>query len=159
MSNLGPSASGKTIAPERKAHHLVVCGVGDPNKDVWLFGDFLGFVEAFRKADSPINGDFVNCYPLGEYFNSTGRNDIKFGRRKEMGTDSWDSGDQIAIYTRWQYEHRELWWDQVRRELWPTTKDRVLRCIDNKSHDVTSGDIVTIVLIGHGNPKGDIYCG
>ena len=76
-----------------------------------------------------------------------------------MGTDSWDSDDQIASYTRWQYEHRELWWDQVRRELWPTTKDRVLRWIDNKSHDVINGDIVTIVLIGHGDSEGIYIAG
>lgn len=69
-----------------------------------------------------------------------------------MGTNGWDSDDQIAILTRWQYEHRELWWDQVRRELWPTAKGRVLRWIENKSHDVKNGDIVTIVLIGYGNP-------
>lgn len=82
----------------------------------------------------------MNCFPLDEYFNSTGRNDIRFGRRKEMGNDNWDSDDQTAIFTRWQYEHRELWWDQVRRKLWPTMKDRVLRWINNKSNDVTSGD-------------------
>lgn len=153
MPNLGPSASGKTIAPERKTHHLVVCGLRDPTNDIWLFRDFLGFVDALRKADPPINGDFVNCFPLDEYFNSTGRNDIRFGRRKEMGNDNWDSDDQTAIFTRWQYEHRELWWDQVRRKLWPTMKDRVLRWINNKSNDLTSGDNFTIVLIGHGDPE------
>ena len=30
-----------------------------------------------------------------------------------MGDDSWDSDDQIAIYMRWQYEHRKTWWEQV----------------------------------------------
>ena len=159
MPNLGPSASGKTIAPEPKTHHLVVCGVTDLRSDIWLFGDFLGFVDALRKADPAINGDFVNCFPVGEYFNSTNRSDIKFGRRKEIGTDSWDSDDQIAILTRWQYEHRVLWWDQVRRELWPTAKGRILRWIENKSHDVTSGNIVTIVLIGHGDSEGIYIAG
>lgn len=119
-----------------------------------LFQYFLWFVDALRKSDPPINGDFVNCFPLGEYFNSTGRNDIRFGRRKEIRNDGWDSEDQIAIFTRWQYEHRELWWDQVCRELWPTMKDRVLRWIANKSHDVTGGDIVTIFLIGHRDLEG-----
>lgn len=154
MINLGPPASEKTIAPQQRTHHLVVCGAVQTTEDVWLFGDFLGFVNTFRNAEPAINGDFVNCFPVGEYFNSSKRNDIKFGRRKEMGFDSWDSDDQIAILTRWQYEHRELWWDQVRRELWPTAKGRVLRWIENKSQDVKNGDIVTIVLIGHGDPNG-----
>lgn len=95
---------------------------------------------------------------VGEYFNTTGLMDIKFGRRKEMGDESWDSDYQIAIYTRWQYEHRKLWWEQVRRELWPTTKDGVLRWIENKAQDATPGSIVTIILIGHGNQNG-IYIG
>ena len=67
-----------------------------------------------------------------------------------MGFDSWDSDDQIAILTRWQYEHRELW---------PTAKGRVLRWIENKSQDVKNGDIVTIVLIGHGDPDGILIGG
>lgn len=100
----------------------------------------------------------MNCYPVGEYFNTTGLKDIKFGRRKEMGDDGWDSDDQIAIYTRWQYEHRELWWEQVRRELWPTAKDSVLRWMENKAHDAKPGSIVTIILVGHGGENG-IYIG
>lgn len=84
MPNLGSSASGKAIALEQRTHHLVVCGVSDPSVDIWLFGDFLGFVDTFRKAEPAINGDFMNCFPVGEYFNSTNRNDIKFGRRKEI---------------------------------------------------------------------------
>lgn len=81
-------------------HHLVVCGVGNAVKVIWLFGDFLGFVDALKKSDPPINGDFVNCYPVSEYFNTTGLQDIEFGRSKEMVGDRWDSDDQIAIYTR-----------------------------------------------------------
>lgn len=108
MINLGPPASGKTVAPQQRTHDLVVCGAVQ-TEDVWLFGDFLGFVDTFRNAEPAINGDFVNCFPVGEYFNSSKRNDIKFGRRKETGFDSWDSDDQIVILTRWQYEHRELW--------------------------------------------------
>ena len=121
LPNLGEPAS------HTSTYHLVVCGALDAVKDIWLFGDFLGFVDALKKSNPPINGDFVNCYPVGEYFNTIRVKDIKFGRRKEMGDDSWDSDDQIAIYTRWQYEHRETWWEQVRREMWPTARDEVLR--------------------------------
>lgn len=133
---------------------MVVCGLWDLTIDILLFPDFLGFFDALRESDRPINGDFVNCFLLGEYFNSTGRNDIRFGRREELGNDSWDLDDQIMIYTRWQYEQRELWWGQVRKGLWPTMKDLVLRWIDNKSHNGTNGDIVTLFLINHGNREG-----
>lgn len=139
---------------KKSTHHLVVCGVGNAVKDVWLFGDFLGFVDALKKSSPPINGHFVNCYPVGEYFNTTGLTDIKFGRRKEMGDNGWDSDNQIAIYSRWQYEHREFWWEQVRQELWPTAKDEVLRWIENKAQDAKPGSIVTIILIGHGDENG-----
>ena len=152
LPNLGEPAFNKST------HHLVVCGVGNAVKDIWLFGDFLGFVDALKKSNPPINGDFVNCYPIGEYFNTTGLKDIKFGRRKEMGDDSWDSDDQIAIYTRWQYEHRETWWEQIRREMWPTARDGVLRWMENKADDAKPGSIVTIILVGHGDENG-IYIG
>lgn len=139
-------------------HQLVVCGVGNAVKDIWLFGDFLGFVDTLKKSNSPLNGDFVNCPPVGEYFNTTGLKDIKFGRRKEMGDDSWDSDDQIAIYTRWQYEHKETWWEQVCREMWPTARDGVLRWMENKAHDAKPGSIIKIILVGHGDENG-IYIG
>lgn len=79
MPNLGPSASGKTIALERRTHHLVVCGVLDPTRDAWLFGDFLGFIDTFRNAEPAINGDFVNCFPVGEYLDLPKGNEIEFG--------------------------------------------------------------------------------
>lgn len=87
LPNLGEPAVNKST------HHLVVCGVGNAVNDVWLFGDFLGFVDALKKSNPPIN---VNYYG---YFNTTRFKDIKFGRSKEMGDDSWDSHDQISIYT------------------------------------------------------------
>lgn len=87
LPNLGEPAVNKST------YHLVVCGVGNAVKDIWLFGDFLGFVDALKKSNPPVNGDFVNCYPIGEFFNTTGFEDIKFGRSKEMGGDSWDSDD------------------------------------------------------------------
>lgn len=82
LPNLGEPAFNKST------HYLVVCGVGNAVKDIRLFGDFLGFVDALKKSNPTINGDFVNCYPVNEYFNTTGFKDIKFGRRKEMGDDS-----------------------------------------------------------------------
>lgn len=127
MPNLGASASGTTISPRTKNVSFDGLWPMGPHNKYMALWDFLRFVDALRKCYHLINGDFVNCFPLGEYFNSTRRNDIRFGRREEMGNDSWDLDDQMMIYTRWQYEQMELWWDPVRKDLWPTMKDLVLR--------------------------------
>ncbi|KAH0557183.1 hypothetical protein GP486_005025 [Trichoglossum hirsutum] len=147
-----PELSGPAL--KRSTSHLVVCGATNHKRDNWLFGDFLGFVDALKKANPPIHGDFINCFPLGEYFASSGKEDVKFGRRKEAGGADWDSGDEIAIYNRWQYDHREAWWMQVGQPMWPSTKPNILKWIDGRVHDAKPGDIVTIILIGHGNQDG-----
>jgi hypothetical protein len=134
--------------------HLVVCGATEYKTDFWLFGDFLGFVDALKKADPPVHGDFINCFPLGAYFDSSGKQDIKFGRRKEADGAGWDSGDEIAIYTKWQYDHRETWWTQVNQSSWPSAKPNILNWIDNRVRSARQGDIVTIILIGHGDENG-----
>jgi hypothetical protein len=60
-----------------------------------------------KKANPPIHGDFINCFPLGTYLESSGEQNIKFGRRKEIGGSNWESGDEIVLYTRWQHDHGE----------------------------------------------------
>ncbi|KAI9787248.1 MAG: hypothetical protein M1839_003486 [Geoglossum umbratile] len=141
-------------ALKNNTSHLVVCGVIEHKKDFWLFGDFLGFVDALKKANTPVHGDFVNCFPLGAYFDSSGKQEIKFGRRKEAGGAGWDSGDEIAIYTKWQYDHRETWWTQVNQPSWPSAKPNILNWIDDRARNAQQGDIVTIILIGHGDEDG-----
>jgi hypothetical protein len=147
-----PDLSGPAL--KNNTSHLVVCGAIEHKTDFWLFGDFLGFVDALKKANPPVHGDFVNCFPLGVYFDSSGKQDIKFGRRKEAEGAGWDSGDEIAIYTKWQHDHRETWWTQVNQPSWPSVKPNILNWIDNKVHNAQQGDIVTIILIGHGNKNG-----
>ena len=147
-----PELSGPAL--RKSTSHLVVCGATEHKKDHWLFGDFLGFVDTLKKANPPIHGDFINCFLLGVYFNYSNEQDIKFGRRKEIGGADWESGDEIAIYTRWQYDHRESWWTQVDQPSWPSAKPNILKWIDGKVQDAKPGDIVTIILIGHGNQHG-----
>src|SRR4051812_42955395 len=87
-----PDLSGPS--PRKTTSHLVVCGVERQN-DIWLFGDFLGFTSTLREQSPPVNGTFINCFDLDDYFNATGMKDIKFGRREEIGDEYWDSGDEI----------------------------------------------------------------
>ncbi|KAI9760856.1 MAG: hypothetical protein M1840_002189 [Geoglossum simile] len=148
-----PDLSGPALK-KNSTSHLVVCGATDYDRDHWLFGDFLGFVDILKKANPPIHGDFINCFPLGTYFDFSGTQDIKFGRRKESEGAGWESGDEIAIYTKWQYDHREAWWTQVNQPSWASVKPDILKWIDDRVHNTKPGDIVTIILIGHGNRKG-----
>jgi hypothetical protein len=74
---------------------------------------------------------------------------MKFGRRRESEGAGWESGDEIAIYTKWQYGHRKAWWTQVNLPSWASAKPDIL----NRVHNAKPSDIVTIVLIGHGKIK------
>jgi hypothetical protein len=148
-----PDLSGPALK-QNSTSHLVVCGATGYKQDYWLFGDFLGFVDTFKKVTPSIHGDFVNCFPLGAYFELSCAPDIKFGRRKESEGAGWESGDEIAIYTKWQYDHREAWWTQVNEPSWRSVKSDVLRWIESRARNAKPADIVTIVLIGHGNTDG-----
>jgi hypothetical protein len=139
--------------------HLVVCGAINPRRDVCLFGDFLGFVDALKQANPPVHGDFINCFPLSRYFDENRASDIKFGRRKEIGDVDWDSGDEVVKYTRWQHDHRESWWTQANQPSWTAAKSNILEWINAKADTAKPGDIVTIILIGHGNKNGIYIAG
>ncbi len=51
----------------------------------------------------------MNGYLFSVYFHSTSDNVVKFGAEKRSGEmKSWDSDDQIAIYTRQRYGHNRI---------------------------------------------------
>src|SRR5271170_2212713 len=152
-----PDISGPS--PRNTTSHLVVCGAVEA-KDVWLFGDFLGFTSALREQSRPINGTFLNCFDLETYFGKTAYKDVKFGRREEVGDDNeWDSGDEIVVYTRFEFEHRTRWWEQLDQEERQIVIPRVLEWIRTRTQEAKPGDIVSIILIGHGNLEGIILGG
>jgi hypothetical protein len=152
-----PNISGPS--PRNTTSHLVVCGAVEA-KDVWLFGDFLGFTSALREQSRPINGTFLNCFDLETYFGKTAYKDVKFGLREEVGDDNeWDSGDEIVIYTRFEFEHRTRWWEQLDQEERQIIILRVLEWIRTRTQETKPGDIVSIILIGHGNLEGIILGG
>lgn len=61
----------------------------------------------------------------------------------------WTSHDEIVVYTRFDYEHRTRWWEQVEPA---TAVTRVLKWLDGLASK--PGDVINIVLIGHGSPDG-----
>lgn len=126
----------------------------------WLFGHFLGFTTALR--EQAIHGTFLNCFDLDQYFATTPFDDIKFGRRWEILADGeiWESGDdEIAIYKRWDFEHRTRWWTQLGQHEAPNAVvTKVMEWVARCTRTMGPGDVVSIILIGHGTPSG-IYLG
>ncbi|KAL1999705.1 hypothetical protein VTN02DRAFT_4146 [Thermoascus thermophilus] len=131
--------------------HLVVCGVAD-TRHSWLFGDFLGFATALK--DQGNHETFINCFDLDGFFEQGKFTDVKFGKREEVGEGNWDSGDHIAIYSRWDWEHRPPWWIQLNSSEVHTVASKVLEWVHKQAADTKPKDIVSIVLIGHGNQHG-----
>lgn len=148
--------TGSEATSQQRIHpstnHLVVCGVTDVESS-WLFGDFLGFTIALREQS--VHGTFLNCFDLATYFGTTPYNDLKFGRRWEIPDgEDWDSGGELAVYTRWDFEHRTRWWTQLRDYEAPNTVTMVMEWISHCTQTTGSGDVVSIILIGHGSPDG-----
>ncbi|KAK9318789.1 hypothetical protein V1517DRAFT_95078 [Lipomyces orientalis] len=139
----GPSQNG--------TRHLVVCGVVE-TRDVWLFGDFLGFVATLKEHG--VHETFINSFDLDKYFRDEGFTDVKFGGREEIGDDDWDSDDHIVMYTKWEWEHRSPWWIQVKPQEERTLGSKVLDWIREQANESKPKDIVSIILIGHGSPEG-----
>ncbi|KAN0072943.1 hypothetical protein V8E54_009057 [Elaphomyces granulatus] len=120
-----PDLSGPALK-QNSTSHLVVCGAIDYKRDHWLFGDFLGFVDTFKKATPPIHGDFVNVHRT-----------LSLAAEKSL-----------------RYDHREAWWTQVNEPSWRSVKSDILRWIESRVCNAKPGDIVTIVLIKHENTDG-----
>lgn len=114
--------------------HLVVCGVTG-TRCSWLSGDFLGFITALK--DQGIHEIFINCFDLDGYFEQGKFTDIKFGKREEVGEGDRESGDHIAIYSRWDWEHRTPWWIQLN-----SVASKVLEWVRKQAADTKPKDIV-----------------
>ena len=133
----------------RSTRHIVVCGAVDI-RDIWLFGDFLGFT-SFLKEHS-VHGTFISCFDLDGYFTNTNSSDVKFGRK-------WESPDgeyEIAIYTRSDWHHHTRWWTQLEKPDVENARAMVLEWIADSTKTAKTGDILTIILIGNGTTTGGI---
>jgi hypothetical protein len=142
-------------ASQNHTRHLVVCGVVNM-KDIWLFGDFLGFATTLKEQG--VNQTFINVFDLDRYFRETGFKNVKFGKREEIAED-WDSDDQMVIYTQWEWEHRSPWWTQIKSEQANNLVTEVLTWIHKQASEVKLKDIISIILIGHGDKNGIVLGG
>ncbi|KAN0081995.1 hypothetical protein V8E54_003293 [Elaphomyces granulatus] len=142
-------------SPQRSVYggqsfNLVVCGAINP-KDGFIFSDFMGFCMALREHN--VGGDFYSCFPIEKHFiwlrneKSPPIDVIKFGK---MGNKS----KALYTYSRHAYLNREYWWEQIgRHEL----LEKVEKWIVDKVQWAEPGDVVNIILEGHGAKSGE-YC-
>lgn len=62
----GDMAPPPSSAPEKTSYNLVVCGATDPQKEGWMFSDFMGYCMTLKKYG--IAGDLYSCFPIEETF-------------------------------------------------------------------------------------------
>ncbi|KKK26856.1 hypothetical protein ARAM_003456 [Aspergillus rambellii] len=136
---------------EPRSYYLVVCGAQN-YMDGFIFSDFMGFCMALR--DHGVGGDFLSCFPLEQHFAwlrntfSPPIDVIKFGKLGPNGHKA------LYTYSRFAYVNRQYWWTQVGvHEL----LGRVETWIREKQQQAEDGDVVSIILEGHGSRK-EGYC-
>ena len=150
--SLGPDQ--KPLDPQpAKSYNLVVCGARNPQRDGFIFGDFLGFSMAMRQQN--VGGDFWSCFPIEEHFQFLGAlvppiTDIKFGK---FGP---NRDQALYTYSKFEYNHRTIWWKQVGTRV---LKDDTLAWIASKTALAKSGDVVNIIFESHGARGGGVCLG
>lgn len=145
--NLGSQVT----AREPQSYNLVVCGATF-HEEGFIFSDFMGFCMALREHG--VGGDFLSCFPLEEHFmwlqneNSPPITTIKFGK---LGP---NNDKALYTYSRHQFVNRQYWWTQVAHHQ---LLEKVQNWISVKKQQAVAGDVVNIILEGHGTYKGE-YC-
>lgn len=132
-----------------KSFNLVVCGFTDYQHDGFGFTDFLAYCTLLGKKN--VGGTFLSCFDVDKYFGHlsvNNINDIKFGLLK--------NGQHILSFDRFQLTKRKPFWEDVKPA---DLKARVLKEIARMASEATPGDVVNIILEGHGNTAGEIKLG
>ncbi len=119
-----------------------------------MFGEFLGFYWAIQQMGvSKTSLQAWSRFPLSEYFKEKGDVPITFGRGSSTGQ------TPIEIYTKWHFDKGQRFWDQYYDgHDFDLIKD-LERYIGKKSKALEAGDILNIILIGHGDRDRNIAFG
>ena len=146
-----PSMGAPSTPREPQSFNLVVCGATNP-QDGSIFSDYMGYCMALKEAG--VGGDFWSCFPVYDHF-------VWLRQNHDIDTIKWgklppDGQRCVYSYSRWQFANREPWWSAIARH---TLADQVRDWIRNKTHQARSGDVVNIILEGHGNRKAGILLG
>jgi len=143
-----PSAP-KPTTSERKEFWLVVCGITRP-KDSFLLSDWMGYCALLLQRKPPVTGTFYACVDMNQVWTNFSHQSpiitsIKFGA-KDTG-----NGTQKPLfeYTRVQdVSTGGRFWEHVPPE---SLRDRIIQWIVEMSSKAQPGDIVNVIIEGHGS--------
>ncbi|KAH9221708.1 hypothetical protein DL95DRAFT_519248 [Leptodontidium sp. 2 PMI_412] len=144
-----------TILPHPKAEsfHLVVFGAINPEKDGFIWADWLAFCSYFIRKG--ITGTFLAVEGFADkYFgvlSRSGKTEIEFGKVGEEGR-------PILTYTRDAFAgpSQDRWWEEVKEKQ---LKQEVLNWIRATAKKSKAGDSVFISLESHCHPVDGVRLG
>ncbi|KAJ6023979.1 hypothetical protein N7540_004776 [Penicillium herquei] len=146
---LGPGP----IVRRPQSHNLVICGSTDDQDYGWIFGDFMGICSALNEYH--IRGDFLSCFPLKAHFDFLQQQTppiktIKFGY-------FWPNRvNALHTYSKERFDRGHLWWMPVKpSEL----LSRIIDWFTRKQSAAMSGDVINIILEGHGHEENGFMAG
>ncbi|KAJ5537679.1 hypothetical protein N7494_007158 [Penicillium frequentans] len=150
---LGQAKALSSPIPRTQSYNLVACTSYDAQADGWIFSDFMAACMLLK--DRNVNGDFYSCFPVKEHFQflasqPSAMNSIKFGYFGNKRADA------LYEYTRDQFHKGDIWWSPVRRE---EIRRRIENWVSQKAKAAKCGDVVNIILLGHGDPKRGLDSG
>jgi hypothetical protein len=138
---LGPQTQPK----EGTSYYLVVCGATNPEKDHYVFSDFMGYCYLLQQKG--IGGDFYNCLDLDKcfgYLSKINVSTIAFGVIQ-------NTTKPLLRYSRFQHVNREYFFQQIEPDQ---ILDRVALWIREKWTTAIPGDVVNIIIECHGSKNG-----
>lgn len=127
-----------------RTEFFVVCGATNIKKDLFLFGDFLGFANAAKSWGPNEPGAYWNAFPIGSYFEVSGYTDVKFGRGQDAKT----------ILTKFEWQHRKRDWKQIQPEDYGRLGDDAIEHVEQCSKRMMAGDTFNLIFACHGNEAG-----
>lgn len=136
-----------------QSYNLVACTPYDAEADGWIFSDFMAACMLLK--DRNVKGDFYSCFPVEEHFKYLGGQpssitSIKFGYFGNKRAEA------LYEYTKDQFFKGDIWWVQVQPE---EIRRRIENWVSQKAKVAKRGDVVHIILLGHGDPKRGLATG
>lgn len=153
---------------KRSTHTVVICGATNPGRGL-IFGDFMTVCHALMGRG--VYGDFISCFPIEDHFAWLQREDFGDGTRVVSATSVY--GGCLA-YTKEENDSCLKWWHQTgpfevgwffcfRNRLCGLSREyadlasqmeaRIRQWIAVKAKRAIPGDIINIVVCGHGDPQ------
>jgi len=143
---LGGSLAAIRPKPASNLYHLVVCGATKPERDGFIFANFMAF--CYYLSQKGAGGTFLNCLDIDKVFGALSNltpsaDTINFGYAGVIAPNT----KPLLTYSRFQHSHRQQWWRDVRPH---DLKKEVMTWIQETAQKAKPGDSVNIILESHG---------